>query len=435
MSLQDKKRIDILVQRQLDTISTGNGAYLATFLRVIAQTGLRCRVIFAPNHSFGNRPWANIHPRLDDLIDEVVWPRTLKIGAFYWSLSLIVWMRFFVRAIKAGLRALGLNLIIPSYLGRPLPDSEARTVAKVAGRDLADITIAEYSSMGPVLSYLGTDTQRGVLMHDILSDRGDATRAFDVQPDSYEVSREQELDWCRDADLMIYASAKELDNFQDGLPASKAVWLRPEPPVYGETAATGNPRVVFLGTTHAGNTDALQHFLAEVWPLVSNKAPDLEFWVAGSISNVMSEAEKTLPGVKVLGRVERLEDIGGADSIGVAPTRLATGVSIKVAEYLMLDMACVAYPRALQGFQGALDGLVHLADTPADFADQILYLATNSDARTKSAEQSRTGAQQALDNQEVIDFLNAAASKRAQASSRRQTRPQAARLNLDPVVR
>ena len=330
---------------------------------------------------------------------------------------------------------MGLDLIIPSYLGRPLPDGEARTVAKFAKRDLADITIAEYSSMGPVLSDLGTGTRRGVLMHDILSDRGDATRAFDVQPDSYEVSREQELDWCRDADLMIYASAKELDNFQEGLPASKAVWLRPEPPIYGETTAEGTPRVVFLGTTHAGNTDALQHFLAEVWPLVSSKAPDLEFWVAGSISSVMSEAEKTLPGVKVLGRVEQLEDIGGADSIGVAPTRLATGVSIKVAEYLMLDMACVAYPRALQGFQGALDGLVHLAETPAAFADQILNLATDTDARTKSSERSRTGAQTALDNQEVIDFLNQAATERTPAAPRIETRSMPTRLNLDPVVR
>lgn len=435
MSLQDKKRIDILVQRQLDTISTGNGAYLETFLRVIARTGMHCRIVFAPNHSFGNRPWAKIHPRLGELIDCVVWPRTLKIGDFYWSVSLLVWLRFFIRAAKAGLRALGVDLIIPSYLGRPLSTREAKSVAKTAMRDLADITVAEYSSMGPVLSHLNDRTKKGVLMHDILSDRGDVTRAFDVQPDSYEVTREQELDWCRDADLMIYASAKELDNFQKGLPRSEAVWLRPEPPVYGETETKGTSRVVFLGTTHAGNTDALQHFLAEIWPLVSEKAPELEFWVAGSISNVMSETEKSLSGVKVLGRVERLEDIGGGDSIGVAPTRLATGVSIKVAEYLMLDMACVAYPRALQGFQGALDGLVHLADTPTDFADQILSLASDKTTRESSAANSRTGAQRALDNQEVVDFLNDAARAQKQTATPNTTRHPVTPMKLDAAVR
>jgi len=95
-----KKRLDMLVQRQLDTISTGNGAYLETFLRVVKQAGLKTRVIFAPRHSFGNRPWANIHPRLDNLIDEAVWPRTIKIGRHYWSMSPIVWRRFIVRAFK-----------------------------------------------------------------------------------------------------------------------------------------------------------------------------------------------------------------------------------------------------------------------------------------------------------------------------------------------
>lgn len=95
-----KHRVDILVQRQLDTISTGNGAYLETFLRVIKRAELRTRIVFAPQHSFGNRPWASIHPRLGALIDEVVWPKTVKIGPRFWSLSPRVWFRFVKRAVK-----------------------------------------------------------------------------------------------------------------------------------------------------------------------------------------------------------------------------------------------------------------------------------------------------------------------------------------------
>ncbi|MEM9375433.1 MAG: glycosyltransferase family 4 protein [Pseudomonadota bacterium] len=408
MSPRSDKRIDILVQRQLDTISTGNGAYLETFLRVISRTGMRTRIVFAPQHSFGNRPWASIHARIGQLIDEVVWPRTVKIGQTYWSWSFIVWWRFFVRALKALANSLGWSILVPSYLGRPLSESEAKAVANVSNQDPGDITIAEYSSMGPVLKRLTSNTKTGVLMHDLLSDRGKIWREKGAPLDLYDISTQGEADWCSGAALMIYASANELAKFETELPGTKSVWLRPEPPVYETTHSVGTPRVLFLGTTHAGNTDALQHFLSDIWPLVLKHRPELEFWIAGSVGKTLNDQERALKGVKVLGRVERLEDIGGADSIGVAPTRLATGISIKVAEYLMLDMTCVAYPMALQGFKSALNDVVTIADTPEAFAAAVVALTEDHPRRTAQAAASRTNTSRVLNNQEVVDFLLAA---------------------------
>jgi len=127
--------------------------------------------------------------------------------------------------------------------------------------------------------------------------------------------------------------------------------------------------------------------------------------VVGSVGKGLTEEERAQPGLKVLGRVDKLEDIGGASSIGVAPTRLATGISIKVAEYLMLNMTCIAYPLALEGFQTALNENVTLADTPEGFADEILKLVSNTCERAQQASLNRTQAQDILDNQEVKDFL------------------------------
>ncbi len=399
------KRVDILVQRQLDTVSTGNGAYLETFLRVIKSAGLNVRIVFAPCHSFGNRPWAGVHPRLEEHIDEIVWPGSIKIGNLFWSYAPRVWWRFAIRILKALAHRVGWQILVPSYLGRPLIGSDERAMAKVSNQDPGDITIAEYSSMGPVLKRLTSKTRTGVLMHDLLSDRGKIWREQGSAPDLYEVSYEQEADWCASAELMIYASANELEKLQAALPNSKAVWLRPEPPKYGETTASGVPRVVFLGTVHGGNTDALHHFLKDIWPLVLERKPDIEFWVVGSTGSVLSDEEKSLAGVKVLGRVERLEDIGGGNSIGIAPTRLATGVSIKVAEYLMLDMSCVAYPLAVEGFKSNLDHLLNLTDTPETFANAILDLIEDDEKRLKQASRAREEAARVLNNKDVVDFL------------------------------
>jgi len=397
--------LDILVQRQLDIVSSGNGAYLETFLTNVKRAGFDTRIVFAPEWSFGNRPWASVHPRMKQWIDEIEWPGSVRIGENFWSLSFRVWFRFLIRMVKEAFIRCGLDIKIDSYLGRPVPMSEARRIAKVCNLSPRDITIAEYSSLGPVLKLITPNTQKGVLMHDLLSDRGPRFRANGQEPDFFEVSRETEADWCSDATLMIYASANELDIFSPEIKGSKSVWLRPEPPKYGPTPVGGPAHVVFIGTTHAGNHDALDHFIDDIWPLILEKHPDTEFHVVGSAGKHLTPARAGTKGVKRLGRVEHLEDCGGSGAIGIAPTRLATGVSIKVVEYLMLDMTCVVYPLALEGFGPALDSLVYSEDTPEAFANRVGVLLTDNKERKKVASCAQAKARRILSNADLVKFL------------------------------
>lgn len=402
--------IDILVQRQLDNISSGNGAYLETFLRNAKKGGLRTRIVFAPWHSFGNRPFASIHPRISNLTDEVVWPRTVKLGKFYWSLSPRVWSRLPGRILRELFRKLGHDVTIDSYLGKPLGATENKIVANVCNKNVQAVTIAEYSSMGPTLKLINQPTVLGVLMHDLLSDRGVRFRAFGQEPDFVEISREQEADWVSAAELMIYASANEMDVFQKHIPAEGAVWLCPEPPAYGATPEQDTVKIVFLGTVHAGNEDAINHFIDDMWDQVRASLPEIELHIVGSIGRTITEERASKPGVKILGRVDELEEIGGANAIGIAPTRLATGVSIKVVEYLMLDMPCVAYPLALEGFGSKLDESVVTAATPDDYAAAIVDLATNHAKRQAIAQDSRRRTAETLSNDDVIDCLKDASA-------------------------
>lgn len=400
--------IDILVQRQLDDISSGNGAYLETFLRNAKKGGLSTRVIFAPWHSFGNRPFASVHPRIAPLIDEVVWPRAVKIGKNYWSLSPRVWSRLPARILREVARKLGQTVKIDSYLGKPLGTTENRIVASVCNSDIRSITIAEYSSMGPALNFIDQPTIAGVLMHDLLSDRGVRFRASGREPDFVEISREQEAEWVSAANLMIYASANELEVFQKCASAEHAVWLRPEPPEYGKTKTNDAVKIVFLGTVHAGNEDAINHFIDGIWDRVRDSLPEIELHIVGSIGKTITVERASKSGVRVLGRVDDLEDIGGSNSIGIAPTRLATGISIKVVEYLMLDMPSVVYPLALEGFGPRLDELVKSASTPDEYVDAIVDLATNDDKRASISRHLRNRTAETLSNNEVVKCLKAA---------------------------
>ncbi|MBK8199478.1 MAG: glycosyltransferase [Acidobacteria bacterium] len=400
--------MDLLVQRQLDNMSTGNGAYLETFMRMVKRAGMDIRIVFAPYQSFGNRPWASVHPRLSSLAREIVWPRALKIGNRYWSLSPRIYARFAVRLVKEAARRLGANIVIPSYLGKEISRDEAEIVARTCDAQPAAITLAEYSSMGPALKRLKSRTLHACLMHDLLSDRAERFREGGQVIDFDETSLETEIDWLSSCDLIFYASANELAKVKLHLPSVQMAWVPPDAPDYQPTEDTGKPRLVFIGTVHGGNTEAINHFLDDIWPVLTAKAPDLELQIAGSIGRTLTPARAALPNVKVLGRVESLESLGGANAIGIAPTRFATGVSIKVAEYLLLGMPTIAYPLALEGFGDVLDDLVIVANGPAALEAEILDLVNNAARRVELSRNARARARSRLSHDTAIALIQSA---------------------------
>lgn len=394
--------VTMLVARQLDTVATGNGAFLMTFLRAVRRAGLKPRLVLAPRRSFGNRPWVRIHDAFREIADEIVWPQSVRVKSTWWSLSPLVWARFAVRLAQEVLVRLRLDLgpltRIHSPLGDELSNGEAAALARASDARASAIVIAEYSPLGPVLKRLGRKSATGVFVHDLFSLRTEAFRARGERPDYTPMTFETEVRLVEHADALFFASANERDHIGPSVPKAKLVWVRPETPAHTPRPQPGPPRCVFLGTRHAGNTDAMKHLIADIWPRVRSKVPGAELWIAGSTCKELTAEEAAAPGVKALGRVDDLATLGGPDSIGLAPTRLASGVSIKVAEYLMLGMPCVAYPVALEGFGAEMDGLVSVVSGPEAFAERLVQLLGDQDGRTARSERGMADAPRRLDN-------------------------------------
>lgn len=405
---------NLLVSRRLDDAGTGNAAYLAVLVRAAKQAGMTARFVFAPRRSFGNRPWVRLHPSFVDLADRIDWPRSVRLGDTFWSLSPLVWARFAARlvqeaAIRLGLR-LGALTHVRSTLADPLSAGEAAELARACDRVPGAVACAEYSPMGAMLPLLRRQARRGVLMHDLFSLRELSFRDSASKPNFASMTLEQEAAHVRTADVLFHASVNERAALAPLVPQATPLWLRPEVPDYPPSPADGPARAVFLGTRHAGNTDALHHLVDEIWPRVRAAAPDAELWVAGSCAADLSPAQAGAPGVRPLGRVADLAAIGGASSIGLAPTRFASGVSIKVAEYLRLGMACVAYPVALDGFGAELDDLVEVRETPEAFAARVVALLADDAERKRLAARGYAEAGKRLDNRETVDYLRTASS-------------------------
>lgn len=402
---QRPPRMDILVQRQLDNMATGNCAYLETFLRMVKASGMDVRIVFAPFQSFGNRPWATIHPRFEAMVGEFVWPGSVKIKNHYVSTSPRVWGRLAHRLFKEVWRRLGGKIFLLSYLGREISPQESRIVAGICDADPADITVAEYSSMAPALKYIRSKTIHACLMHDLLSARATRFREGDQPLELGTTTLDAELDWLSTCDLIFFSSVNELETLRPKLPNARMVWVAPDAPQYGPIESNPTPRVVFIGTVHGGNIEALNHFLDEIWPQIHAEQPDLEFQIAGSIGNTLSAQQANLPGVKVLGRVDRLESLGGPNSIGIAPTRFASGVSIKVAEYLLLEMPVVVYPLALEGFGPVLNDIVVVSEGPEALKNEILKLARDPARRAELSANAKAKAAGRLSHAAPIETI------------------------------
>lgn len=377
--------VTLVVHRQLENLTTGNNAYLMTFLKLLARAGLGVDLLFAPRRSFGNRPWARLHPSFEPYLQRIVWPGAFRVGRLYWSLSPRVWGRFVRRLVQEGLNRLGAGLPVYSYFGDPLGPAEAGEVAAELRRLAAPMVIAEYSPLGPVLDGLGPDVFRCVFMHDLMHWRVEEFRRNGVPLDFRCVTEDEERGWVSSADLIVYASVDEMASFGAGLSGTEGVWMCPDTPDYGVIPEQGPAGLVFFGTRHAGNIDSLLHFLADIWPRVSGLFPELELTIAGSVCADVPAAYRDNPRIRLLGRVSDLKSLGGASSIGIAPTRLATGVSIKVIEYLMLGMSCVAYDKAMQGFGDRLDTVVRRCASPEAFGEAITALVSDPALRRSQA--------------------------------------------------
>ena len=71
----------------------------------------------------------------------------------------------------------------------------------------------------------------------------------------------------------------------------------------------------------------------------------------------------------------------------------------------MLGMPCLVYPLALEGFLDVLDDLVIIAEEPQAFADRLVELLSDANARKRLSDRGLAETLERLSNRELIDFF------------------------------
>ncbi|MFC7290035.1 glycosyltransferase family 4 protein [Hirschia litorea] len=389
MNEQSKRLAVFVTNRRLDDMRSGSAVYLRTCMDAAIQAGYEARIVCIPETAIGNKVWCKVQSEFSDRA-EILWPSTFKVGQTYVSTSPSVWGRFIWRLGVAGLSKLKMNLggltKVRSSLGVVPSISELQRTAKIVKDLKPEMVVVEYSSLGPLFSLLPDVKSKIVFHHDLFSHRAKTFKESGREPDHFELSFDEELARFKHANGFIYASRNELEAVKKQRPDAIHAWLRPMVTTRRDALKPRDEAcAVYVGANHAGNRDALVHFLDEIWPLVLKDVPSARLKVVGDIGHATPSAATTA-NVDVLGRIPDLADLAGPDAIGIASTRLASGVSIKIAEYLALGMPVVSYPMGVDGFGSALDAAVLRADTPREYADHMIELFKSKEKRAQYAE-------------------------------------------------
>lgn len=133
------------------------------------------------------------------------------------------------------------------------------------------------------------------------------------------------------------------------------------------------------GFWHKPNGDAVRWFAQEIWPVLHREMPDLVFRVVGANADEDILALHGQANIEILGFVPDLTPLQRRSRVFVAPLRYGAGMKGKVGQSLAHGLPVVATPVGAEGM--ALEDGVHLlvAQSPADFAAQVLRLLRDDD--------------------------------------------------------
>lgn len=157
-------------------------------------------------------------------------------------------------------------------------------------------------------------------------------------------------------------------------------------------------RLVYNGSlTYNANYDAMQWFLAQVYPRIRAQVPDVSLAITGSTAGVDMAGLALDDSVRLTGYVEDVRIPVAEATVAIAPIRQGGGTRLKILEAMALGTPVVATAKGAEGLDVVNGEHLLLADDPERFACQTIQLLSDVDLRHRLAANARRLAEQRYD--------------------------------------
>jgi len=151
-----------------------------------------------------------------------------------------------------------------------------------------------------------------------------------------------------------------------------------------------SPCLIFSGAMdYFPNVDAVQFFSSEIFPLIRETLPDVQFYIVGRNPPSKVRILGTQSEITVTGEVPDIRPFLEQGWVSVAPLRIARGIQNKVLEAMAMGLPVVGTSRAFEGMRVSENDGVRIADSPNKFASEVLTLLRNRELRQECSFQVR----------------------------------------------
>jgi glycosyltransferase involved in cell wall biosynthesis len=172
--------------------------------------------------------------------------------------------------------------------------------------------------------------------------------------------------------------------------------------------------------TYSANYDAMQYFLAGVYPLIKTEVPNVGLSITGSTRGVDLDGLQLDESVHLTGYVDDVRQPVAQSAACVAPIRQGGGTRLKILEAMALGTPVVATSKGAEGLD-MIDG-EHLliADAPDAFAEAVVNVLRDTELRRRLATHARALVEARYDwgpiGQQFVELVEEVTVKRGRKS-------------------
>ena len=167
----------------------------------------------------------------------------------------------------------------------------------------------------------------------------------------------------------------------------------------------GRAGLLFLGSTHQPNIDAVRYFAERLWPRIRERMGDVRLNIAGDVCAAVRDLARS-PSIRLLGHVDDLARCFDESRVFVAPMRFGAGIKGKILEAMNHGIPVVTTPVGAEGI-----GLIHgetamIAEDDDAFVQHVVDLHSNAEIWGKLQLAGRRLVQETLSDDAFRDAVD-----------------------------
>jgi succinoglycan biosynthesis protein ExoO len=387
----------VISRQRVVGATNGSSAYLLALAEGLAAIGYEVRFVSPSPATFGSWPALLLRPEMS-VFRSVAFRGGIGIGSIVVATDARTLWRAMLGGVDRALARIGSSSskMAKAPYAVALPWSEEDLVFVATYVRGASVIVADYAFGTEAIPYAIGHDRSLVIMHDLFS----SMRAGSlVEP----ITVGAEMRMLARADATIAIQDAEAAVVRAHLPG-RTVALIPMPADPVRCAQPGlEGRLLFVGSDTAPNREGVGWFLDEVWPLIRAGRPDAVLDVAGSVCAAIAHRAG---GVRLHGRVDRLDALYRDAAVVISPLKIGTGLKIKLVEALAQGKALVATSATLQGIEDCAGDAVRWEDEPQRFASATVELLNDLQARLELGERGLAFARRRFGRAACLDTLN-----------------------------